>query len=228
MRSLAAVLMISTLVGSAVAQPASKKKKPVPPKTEAVAAPKGPEKAPADSSPMAELKKSNAQLKKVLGQRGPSWSPEREAKNSEVRKIVGGFLDFEELARRALGKNWEPLTPKQRTEFVATLRELVERNYLKQMHGQPEYDLQFLNEEKKDEEATVNAKLLATAKAKKITMEIIYKMTFHGGHWVVYDVITDEQSLLENYRAEFSKIINKDGFDALMKRMKKKLGDSAQ
>ncbi|MBC8132669.1 MAG: ABC transporter substrate-binding protein, partial [Deltaproteobacteria bacterium] len=27
----------------------------------------------------------------------------------------------------------------------------------------------------------------------------------------------------ENYRAEFNKIINKDGFDTLLKRMKKKL-----
>jgi ABC-type transporter MlaC component len=42
---------------------------------------------------------------------------------------------------------------------------------------------------------------------------------------VVYDVITDDQSLLENYRAEFNKIINKDGFDALLKRMKKKLDE---
>jgi len=38
-----------------------------------------------------------------------------------------------------------------------------------------------------------------------------------------YDVITDEQSMVENYRAEFNKIINKESFDALLRRMKKKL-----
>src|SRR5687768_10403090 len=36
-------------------------------------------------SPMAELKKSNVQLKKVLQNRGPSWSPERDVRNNEVR-----------------------------------------------------------------------------------------------------------------------------------------------
>ena len=46
--------------------------------------------------------------------------------------------------------------------------------------------------------------------------------------WVVYDVITDEQSMLENYRAEFNKIINKEGFDALLKRMKKKLNEKEE
>jgi phospholipid transport system substrate-binding protein len=49
-----------------------------------------------------------------------------------------------------------------------------------------------------------------------------------GGKWVVYDVLTDEQSMLENYRAEFNKIIAKDGFDALIKRMKKKLEEKEE
>ena len=48
-------------------------------------------------------------------------------------------------------------------------------------------------------------------------------MMCKGDRWVVYDVITDEQSMLENYRAEFNKIITKEGFDALLKKMKKKL-----
>ena len=56
----------------------------------------------------------------------------------------------------------------------------------------------------------------------KIALE--YKMLWKDDHWVVYDVVTDEQSMLENYRAEFNKIINKEGFDALMKRMKQEAG----
>ena len=57
---------------------------------------------PDSDSPLADLKKANQQLKKSFGNRKPSWSPEAEAKNTEIRKIVGSFLDFEELARRSL------------------------------------------------------------------------------------------------------------------------------
>src|SRR5687767_1942380 len=47
------------------------------------------EAAPAGSdSPLADLKKANQQLKKSFGNKKPSWSPEAEAKNSEIRKIV--------------------------------------------------------------------------------------------------------------------------------------------
>ena len=63
------------------------------------------------------------------------------------------------------------------------------------------------------------------ARGKKVKIALEYKMLWKGDHWVVYDVVTDEQSMLENYRAEFNKIINKEGFDALMKRMKKKLDE---
>lgn len=175
------------------------------------------------ASALAELKRSNAALKKVLQKSSPNWSPEAEAKNSDVRKIVGGFLDFEELGRRSLAKHWEGLTPKQRTDFVATLRELVERSYINQIHGRPDYDLQLTKETKTGNEASVLGTLRTKARGKKVDIALEYKMLWKNGRWVVYDVITDEQSLLENYRAEFGKIIKKESFDALHKRMKKKL-----
>jgi phospholipid transport system substrate-binding protein len=191
--------------------------------------PAGPATPPADSSPMADLKKSNTTLKSVLKKQPPNWSPERDARNSEVRKVVGQFLDFEELSKRALARHWDEITPKQRTEFVATLRDLVERNYIKQIHGQPDYELKFDKEAKEGGEATVDATLITSSKkGKKVNVALEYKMIYKAGHWVVYDVITDEQSLLENYRAEFNKIISKDGFDALVKRMRKKLDEKTE
>jgi phospholipid transport system substrate-binding protein len=190
------------------------------------AAPKAPGAPPPDSSPLADLKKSNANLKKILAKQPANWTPEHDAKNSEVRKTVDQFLDFEELAKRSLARHWDGLSPKQRTEFVATLRDLVERNYLKQIHGSPNYDLKFDKETKEGNEASVHGVLnTVTAKGKKVNVDLEYKMVWKGGHWVVYDVITDEQSLLENYRAEFNKIIEKDGFEALLKRMRKKLNE---
>jgi len=182
-----------------------------------------PSQPPAGSSPMAELKKSNATLKKLLQKPSPSWSPENEAKRSDIRKIVGSFLDFDELARRALARHWEGLTTKQKTEFVTVLRELIDRNYIKQVHGQPDYQMRFEKEEISGSEATVNATLDTSSNGKKVAVSMEYKLLYKGSRWLVYDVVTDEQSMLENYRAEFNKIITKESFDALLKRMKKRL-----
>jgi phospholipid transport system substrate-binding protein len=184
---------------------------------------------PPGSSPLAELKKSNDQLDKLIKvkKKYPAWSPEGEAQRAEVRKLVGGFLDYGELARRALAKHWDGLTPAQRQDFVSTLRELVERSYLKQVGGDANYNIKYENEEKTGSEAVVNATLATVARGKKVNIALQYKLV-HKNRWLVYDVVTDEQSMLENYRAEFNKLINKEGFDALLKRMKKKLEEKEE
>jgi phospholipid transport system substrate-binding protein len=221
--SLFTCLAAALLGGTAKATTAKKSTKTTPAEAEPAPAAPAPSLPPPGTSPMADLKKSNAALKKLFQKSPPSWSPEQDAKRSEMRKIVGGFLDFEELARRALARHWDGLAAKQRTEFVGVLRDLIERNSIKQVHGQPNYDLHFRKEAITDSEATVNATLESSSEGKKVTVEMEYKLLFKGGHWLVYDVVTDEQSMLENYRAEFNKIITKESFDALLKRMKKRL-----
>jgi phospholipid transport system substrate-binding protein len=183
---------------------------------------------PAGSSPISELKRSNEKLDKILQKNRPGWSIEAEAQRADVRKVVGSFLDYGELARRALAKHWDGISGKQREEFVDTLRELVERSYLRQVHGNPNYNIKYDKETKQDNEADVTGVLNTMARGKKVKIALEYKMLWKGDHWVVYDVVTDEQSMLENYRAEFNKIINKDGFDALLKRMKKKMDEKEE
>ena len=223
-----AATLAFTLASSSAS--ASKPKKsanaaaPKPADVETAAAPAAvPSAPPAGTSPMADLKKSNAALKKLFAKTAPSWSPEHDAKRFEMRKIVNGFLDFEELAHRALARHWEGLTPKQRIEFVSVLRDLIERNYIRQVHGQPNYEMHFRKEDIAANEGTVDATLESSHQGKKVTVEMEYKLLWKGERWLVYDVITDEQSMLENYRAEFNKIITKESFDALLKRMKKRL-----
>jgi phospholipid transport system substrate-binding protein len=182
-----------------------------------------PSTPPKGSSPLADLKNSNTALKKLFQRAAPSWSPESDAKRSEMRKLVNGFLDYEELAHRSLIKHWDSLSIASRKEFVAVLRDLIERRYIQQVHGQPNYDLQFDKETIEEHDATVFATLKTTNKGKKYVIAMEYKLLYKGKRWLVYDVITDEQSMLEIYRAEFNKIIAKESFDALLKRMKKRL-----
>jgi len=111
---------------------------------------------------------------------------------------------------------------------VNTLRELVERSYLRQIHGNAAYNIKYDKEEKNGGEATVFATLNTTSRGKKVVIALEYHMLYKDGHWVVYDVVTDDQSMLENYRAEFNKIINKESFDALLKKMKNKLDEKEE
>jgi phospholipid transport system substrate-binding protein len=186
-----------------------------------------PSQPPPGASPISDLRSANERLKKAVAKAGPSWTPEAEAKNAEVKKIVGELLDFEELGRRALARHWAGLAVHQRTEFLGTLRALVERSYLRSVHGQPDYQLEFDKETREGNEATVPATIKASRKGKKISMALLYHLIWKNGRYVVYDVVTDDLSLLENYRTEFSRVIAKEGFDGLLGRMKKKLDEKS-
>ncbi|MDZ4696827.1 MAG: ABC transporter substrate-binding protein [Deltaproteobacteria bacterium] len=213
------------------AAPRKKARKPRTPVTAPVAAPAAPSDvvidptvpAPTNASAMDVLKKSHERLQKLLMKKSPKWSPESDAKNSEIRLLVGEFLDFSELAKRSLAKNWDTIKPAQRVEFVATLRDIVEKSYVGNMHSSPKYKLVWEKESRKPAEAEVFATLHTQRKGKPLDMSIEYRVLHKARGWVVYDVITDEQSLLETYRAEFAKIIKKESFDVLLTKMKSKI-----
>src|SRR2546428_5119222 len=51
-------------------------------------------------------------------------------RRTAVRKIANEIFDFGEIARRSLGRYWQPLSEPQRAEFVGLFGDLLERSYI--------------------------------------------------------------------------------------------------
>ena len=191
--------------------------------------PAPPSLPPAGSSPIADLKKSNAALKKALMYPSPSSSPEFDSERGEMRRIVRivlGFslpADFEGLVRRSLAGHWNDINADQRTEFVGVVRALIARNLSKQLYELPDYDLRFIKETVTGSEASVDATVEFPYQGKRARVVMAWKLVYKRGSWLAYDLIVDDQSMLENYRAEFDRIITTESFDVLIGRMKRRL-----
>ena len=54
-------------------------------------------------------------------------------------------------------------------------------------------------------------------------VSIDYQMKKVGNVWRVFDIATDGVSLVRNYRTQFNRIITRDGWDALIARMRDRL-----
>ncbi len=54
-------------------------------------------------------------------------------------------------------------------------------------------------------------------------VSIDYQMMKVGNTWRVFDISTDGVSLVRNYRTQFNRIIERDGWDALIARMRDRL-----
>lgn len=177
------------------------------------------------STPKATLQHLNGEVDKLLRKPVAAGSPAEDAVKKDIKKLAAELLDYGELAKRALADNWETLKPKERTEFVATLKELIERNYVKQLRTNLNYQVIYGDEKLDGEEAQVQSTVKIRTQGKATDAVIEYRMLKTGGRWMVYDVVTDELSLVRNYRSQFQKIIGQQGYAGLLAKMKKKLAE---
>ena len=54
-----------------------------------------------------------------------------------------------------------------------------------------------------------------------------YKVHLAGSEWRVYDIVVENISLVNNFRAQFSRTITNSSYDELIRRMKAKQFDAA-
>lgn len=187
----------------------------------ALAAPAGA----AVQGPKATLQRLNGNVDRLLRKKTEPGSAEETQIKGEVKRLAAELLDYGELAKRSLGEQWDPLTAKQRTEFVETFKELIERNYVRQLRTNLQYEVAYGDEKMEGDEARVTTTIKIQTKGKPTEALIEYRMIKRDTRWMVYDVVTDELSLVRNYRSQFTKIIRDQGYNGLMQKMKSKLAE---
>ncbi|QAT85633.1 putative phospholipid-binding protein MlaC [Corallococcus coralloides] len=169
--------------------------------------------AAAPVSPLNVVKNGNAAVQKAANAPG--------ANAQSLATVVESFVDFEELAKRAMGeKAWAGLTAAQRKEFTETMTGLLRASYAQKAIGQAKADVKYGKESVQGTEATVDTEL--TVKTDQVPVNYrLYKAT-PKADWRIYDVITDEVSLVDTYSGQFKKILSTKGFDGLLTTLKSK------
>lgn len=185
--------------------------------------------AEAADSPMQVLKKANQKIEKILDQKLGKGADAEKKRDDKLKKVVDGFLDFDALAQKSLGKHWKERTDEEKAEFKKLFRELVQKNYLKQIHEKADYDVIYDDEEIEESSATVNTTVKAkNKKGEEAETSLVYKLKKKKGKWLVVDIITDEVSLVQNYRSQFAKIIKKDSYAVLVEKIEKKIEENKE
>jgi phospholipid transport system substrate-binding protein len=169
------------------------------------------------------VKAANDTIAGLLKQKVAAGSPEEKALAQKVTTGVRSFLDIDELGKRAMVDQWSKLSAEQQKEFLSVLRELIESNYIKGMRSNLEYSTDYTGESTdKDGNTTVTTTIQTKRKGRPYSIEVDYVLV-KGRAW---DVKTDGVGLVENYRTQFNKIIDKDGFAGLIAKMKKKQSET--
>lgn len=182
-------------------------------------------------SPSETLQASQGKLDAALSSAPEKGSAEAKKRRSTLESEAKKLFDFETLAQKALGKNWETGTPEQQAEFVSLFSGLVQDKYLDQIEGNSAkgFVLSWGNEDLSGDTAVVKATVEGkTAEGKDVHIKLSYKMIQKTSGWMVYDVVTDDSSLVETYKDSFGKMFKKEGsFEAVLVKLRGKAGKKA-
>jgi phospholipid transport system substrate-binding protein len=144
-------------------------------------------------------------------------------RDKQIAAVLDGMMDYDELAKRSLATHWNDLSETQRREFTDLLKRLVQRNYERNIRNILDYRVEYLGEDPISDSVVVHTRATSTTDQREEPVAIDYRLAHAGDDWKVLDIVTEGSSLVNNYKNQFHRIITKDGYDALLKRMKDKL-----
>lgn len=170
--------------------------------------------AAAPAGPLAVVKSADAEVQKVLQADSPT--------TEKLAAKADEYIDFLELAKRALGKEWGNINKKQQDEFSATMKGVLRASYAQKAisDGRGSAKVEYGDEKIEGNEATVQTTLVV----KEDRFPVVYKLFRADAKaaWKIFDVVTDDVSLVATYNDQFRQVIGKKGFDGLLKSLKAK------
>jgi phospholipid transport system substrate-binding protein len=134
-----------------------------------------------------------------------------------LRQIVFPLFDFNEMAMRSLGGNWRRINPQQRQEFVTTFTALLEKTYADQIDLYNGQQVVYSGESIDGNYAQVDSRIIDKNGQ---TYSVVYRLHRVDGKWRIYDVVAENISIVNNYRAQFNRVIARSSFEELVKTMK--------
>jgi len=177
------------------------------------------------AGPTDTLKTKNGEVDKLLRLKVQPESAAEKKQKADIATLAGQLFDYPELIKRAMGDHWAQITPAQQADLVGTMRALIERRYVKQLKGNLDYSVVYKDEKLTGQDAVVQSMVKVKTKGKSTDAEIVYKLRQVDDRWVVWDVVTDESSLMRTYKGDFHRIITQSGFPELLRKMKAKLAE---
>lgn len=153
----------------------------------------------------------------LLAVNGSAGQP-AEGQKERLRKILQPRFDWEEMAKRSLGKYWNREASRQ-DEFIAAFAEFLGNSYFARIGSYKDEKIQFIDEIIDRDQALVKTRIVPH---RGEPTAVDYKLYRAGDEWKVYDVVVEDISLVANFRSQFGRILARGSFDDLLKQLRDK------
>lgn len=129
--------------------------------------------------------------------------------------------DLTKIARIVVGKEWEALTPEQQNSLADVFTKLSVASYAHNFKDYSGESFQFDNEEETSRGGVVVHTTLMIPNDKPVKFDYMLKEKTNG--WAVINIIANGVSDLALKRSEYTSILQRQGFDALIAQINDKI-----
>ncbi len=145
---------------------------------------------------------------------------EDDVKIKSLEKIVFGNFEFKTISRLVLARSFKKFSKQQQEEFEDHFKVYLSRSYGTRL-------LRYANEKVELRDARVEPRgdvtvktVIVGGKADGVVMS--YRVRNRNDSWKVIDVVIEGISLVSNFRTQFKDIINREGPEGLLARLREK------
>ncbi len=144
----------------------------------------------------------------------------REAQIKKIEVEIEKTFDFQEFAMRTIGPAWKDFTPDQQTRFRDAFANLLRATYIDQLKEYNGEAVTFTGEttSTKGDKVEITSNVQLQDKSVPVSYRLIQK----GSAWVVYDMIIENVSMVQNYRSQFQELLAKGNAESLIAQINQK------
>jgi phospholipid transport system substrate-binding protein len=163
----------------------------------------------------ADLEQAIEQMLDILRKpeyKNPQTRPELE---QQIEAAVFGIFDFTAFAAGTVGPRWRTFSADERSRMTEAFTDLLRATYLGQLENYDGEQILYTGEAVRGNHVEVST-VLQTTDNKQIS--IIYRM-LKRDRWMVFDVVAEGMSLVQNYRSQFQDALVRETPDQLIARI---------
>lgn len=128
----------------------------------------------------------------------------RDSVLARVEIIIERLFSFNELSMRTVGASWKEFSPDQKRRFQDAFEVLLRETYLEKLKDYNGETVSYVGETSSSKGDKVEIATVVNLKDKPVVMS--YRLLNKSG-WLVYDVIIEGVSMVQNYRSQFQEVL---------------------
>ncbi len=178
----------------------------------------------AHAGPMERILRTTDQILAVL--KDPALKvPEKKAeRRAKVLALIDARFNWTDIAQRTLATYWAPRTPEERKEFIDLFKDLLKRTYMSKIEGYAGEKIIYKGERIEGSYARVDVIIVST---KGVDIPVQYSMKkYDAGGWLIYDIAIEGVKLVNNYRTQFSSMLNSMAYPQFVEKLKAKVAET--